>query len=152
MKKIFLLFVTAMALFSCAGDKDKDPDIASTDIAKETTIHCYMKVVNQDTFLLRLNKTGKKIGGNLEYDFHEKDRNVGMISGELQGDTLFAEYAFKSEGVESIRELAFILREVDVQEGFGEMEEKNGRMVFKDKSAVQFTDTTLFRNVPCPAQ
>ncbi len=152
MKKIFLLFITATTLFSCAGNNDKDLDIASTDIAKETTIHCYMKVVQQDTFLLRLNKTGQKISGSLEYDFFEKDRNVGMVSGELNGDTLFAEYKFKSEGVESVRELAFILKEVDVQEGYGEMEEKGGRMVFKNRSAVQFTDTTLFKNLPCPAQ
>jgi hypothetical protein len=152
MKKFYLLCATAMLLFSCAGNKEKDPEIADTDIAKETTIHCYMKVVNQDTFLLRLNKTGQKIAGNLEYDFFEKDRNVGMVAGELQGDTLFAEYKFKSEGVESVREVAFILHDVDVQEGYGEMEEKNGKMIFKDKSAVRFTDTTLFRNVPCPAQ
>ena len=75
-----------------------------------------------------------------------------MVAGELQGDTLFAEYKFKSEGVESVREVAFLIHEVDVQEGAGEMEEKNGRMIFKDKSKVQFTDTTLYRNIPCPHQ
>lgn len=153
MKKYIMLSLVMIILYSCAENKkEKEPEIADTAIAKETTIHCYMKVVNQDTFILRLNKTGQKVSGDLEYDFFEKDKNVGMVAGELQGDTLFAEYKFKSEGVESVREVAFLIHEVDVQEGAGEMEEKNGRMIFKDKSKVQFTDTTLYRNIPCPHQ
>ena len=147
-----IIAATVLFLASCADNKEKDPEVADTNIAKETTIHCYQKVVGQDTMLLTLNKTGQKITGDLLYDFFEKDRSEGMIAGEMKGDTILAEYTYKAEGKESKRDVIFLMKEVDIVEGYGDVEEKDGAYRLKDRSKVTFTDTVLYRNVPCPPQ
>ncbi len=153
MKRCFLpVAVLLIVLAACNSNKEKDPEVADTNIAKETTIHCYQKILGHDTMLLTLNKTGLKITGSLIYDFFEKDHSDGMLTGEQTGDTLIAEYTFKSEGTESKREVAFLLKEVDIAEGSGDMEEKGGVLRFKNKSVISFNDTVYYKNVPCPAQ
>lgn len=153
MNKVQITFaVIILFLASCAGNKEKDPQVADTNIAKETTIHCFQKVAGQDTMLLTINKTGQKITGDLLYDFFEKDRSEGMLVGALNGDTIIAEYTYKAEGKESKRDVAFLMKEVDIVEGYGDVEEKNGAFRFKDKSKINFTDTVLYRNIPCPPQ
>ena len=151
-KSLFASVILMGVILSCNSNKEKDPEVADTNIAKETTIHCYQKVLGQDTMLLTLNKTGLKITGSLIYDFYEKDKSEGMLAGEQSGDTLIAEYVFKSEGKESKREIAFLLKEVDLVEGYGEMVEKGDLLKFKTKSGINFKDTVYYKNVPCPAQ
>lgn len=153
MNKVQLSFaVIFLFLTSCAGNKEKDPEVADTNIAKETTIHCYQKITGNDTMLLTVNKTGQKVTGVLIYDFFEKDRSDGMFSGQLYGDTLIAEYTYKSEGKESARDIAFLLKEIDAVEGYGVAEEKNGIFKFTDRTKIDFSDSLIYKNIPCPPQ
>lgn len=44
------------------------------------------------------------VTGNLLYHYYQKDRSAGKINGELKADTLFADYIYISEDVESVRD------------------------------------------------
>src|SRR5690606_31473358 len=91
---------------------------------------CYLSVTGRDTIYLKLNPpVNGKVTGDLNYLFFERDRNVGHLNGEIKGDTLFAEYSFISEGLSSVREVAFLLDENQVMEGYGDVEEQDGKMV-----------------------
>lgn len=98
---------------------------------------------------MHLQISGDNIVGDLNYKFFEKDKNSGTIKGNMKGDTLIAEYKFMSEGTESVREIAFLKKENDFVEGYGDMEDVNGKMTFKNKKGLKFSNTLILKNVQC---
>ena len=149
-QKLVSLFC-AVLIISC-NTSDNEKDDSEIFIAKETTIHCYSRISGKDTAILTLIVTGTRVSGDLTYHFFEKDRNTGTIKGEMFGDTLKAEYTFRSEGKESVREVSFLKKEVDFIQGYGDMEEIKDKLIFKKDAAMNFSDSILFKNIPCPDQ
>jgi hypothetical protein len=64
--------------------------------------------------------------------------NKGEFDGQLHRDTLLTDYKFMSEGKLSIRQVIFFIKDDMAIEGYGDMEEKEGKMVFKNVKAVTF--------------
>jgi hypothetical protein len=114
------------------------------------TSDCYEYIKNRDTAALKLNITGDELTGDLSYKLFEKDSNKGKIAGELKGDTIIAEYTFDSEGLRSVREVIFV-KQADgkLYEGTGEVEEKGGKMMFKNRSALKFGQSIVFSKADC---
>lgn len=98
----------------------------------------YMYAQNGDTVRLHLTVNGKTASGHLTYALKEKDRNTGTFEGTIQNGILWADYTFNSEGQSSVREVAFRLDGTSAAEGYGNVGEKNGKMVFKDTAALEF--------------
>ncbi len=97
--------------------------------------------------MIHTTQTGNLVTGELVYDYFEKDKNTGTIKGEMKGDTLFAEYMFMSEGINSVREVAFLKKGDSWIEGYGDVEEQTGKIVFKNKAALKFEiNITLKKN------
>jgi hypothetical protein len=111
---------------------------------------CYAYTSAKDTVRLTLTTTQPTVTGRLSYRYFEKNRNEGTIRGTMYGDTLRAEYTFQSEGVASVREVAFLRRGTGFVEGYGDVVERGGATVFKRVSALQFTSTQPLVPVPCP--
>ncbi|MGF1923984.1 MAG: hypothetical protein ACQUHE_07365 [Bacteroidia bacterium] len=114
-----------------------------------TVQNCYTYVKNRDTASLTTMVSGHIVTGELNYRLYEKDANTGTIKGEMIGDTLVADYTFLSEGKQSVRQVAFLEKNGSLKEGFGEVVEANGRMVFKDISTLKFGETTEFLKTDC---
>ncbi len=91
--------------------------------------------------MMHLIRNGNLVTGELVYDYFEKDKNTGTIKGEMKGDTLFAEYIFMSEGINSVREVAFLQKGDDLIEGYGDVEEQTAKIVFKNKAALNLKAT-----------
>ena len=83
------------------------------------------------------------------YNFFEKDKNSGTVSGMFKGDTLYADYTFQSEGTSSVRETVFIKKGNTLVEGFGEITEKDNKQIFKDKKALKFDESVVLNKVEC---
>lgn len=109
MKKhfIFLLSGLLYALFSCQPSKNESAQTADTETDSSASVVCYQYAANKDTIRLHVNRTGEKVSGTLLYSLYEKDRNQGTIAGTLKGDLLLADYTFQSEGMTSVRQVAF---------------------------------------------
>ena len=164
MKKPFLL-LTAAAIFalSCNSDKKEtigDDSTVITSIDTNTTVvptapveqqitGCYSYTKNRDTATLKINAENEELTGNLAYRLYEKDSNKGTIAGEIKGDTIIAEYIFDSEGMRSVREIVLLKKDGKLYEGYGEVEEKSGKMVFKDRSKLKFGDAIVFSKTEC---
>jgi hypothetical protein len=103
-----------------------------------TSKTCYTSYKNRDTVELSIVTAGNKVSGALRYQLYEKDRNKGTIVGEIKGDTLLANYTFNSEGMESQRQVAFLRKGDQLVEGYAEIEEKDGKVSFKDTKALKF--------------
>ncbi|QHT69722.1 hypothetical protein GXP67_25280 [Rhodocytophaga rosea] len=156
----FLFVLTSIILSSC-GDSGKQTSetTASTDtteaVAKPDAptladgSFCYRTVLGKDSVLMHLKVAGNIITGGLNYDFAEKDRNTGTISGEMRGDTLLATYTFMSEGQESQREVAFLKKGEEWVEGYGESKEDKGKMIFVNTSALDFTSAKPLTKTDC---
>lgn len=106
---------------------------------------CYAGTLRNDSFFMKMEVFPNVVTGKLEYNFSEKDSNHGDIDGTLHGDTLIADYTFSSEGTSSVRQVAFLVRNDSVVEGYGPMEEKNGKMVFTDLDKLSFSGTPLIK-------
>ena len=65
------------------------------------------------------------------------------------GDTLFADYTFSSEGQSSVREIVMIKKGNDLIEGFGNVEENDGKTKFTDRSKLKFKKGLVFKKVNC---
>ena len=151
MKQIFALPVIVLLLSACNNNSTEST--TAPVVAEEKKIprehRCNVYTSAKDTINLHLQISGNIVTGDLAYNYFAKDKNTGTIQGNMKGDTLFAEYKFMSEGTESIREVVFLKKENDFVEGYGEAEEKNGKMIFKNTSGLNFNNNLFLKNVPC---
>lgn len=160
-KSLLLLAGIAMLATACNNNNadDKSTDTTSvtsvdTSLTPSVPIHekiaqCYIYTKNRDTAKLKINTENDELTGDLSYNLFEKDSNKGTISGEIKGDTILAEYIFDSEGMRSTREVVFLKRDGKLYEGFGEVEEKNGKTVFKNRAKLKFGDAIVFSLTNC---
>ena len=151
---LMLAIITFIACNQTNNSSDSSqqiPDTTNTsenkNVAPLTT--CYMGSMGKDTFQLNVDVKENEVTGNLAYLFHEKDRQKGTLDGYMAGDTLLANYTFNSEGQTSVRQVAFLLKDEKAIEGYGDIEEKDGAMVFKDVKSLQFGQGLNLTKVPC---
>ena len=154
MKTYLLLLATLAFTIGCTTEKSEQTDSAQDSVATEVvetaeSSTCYVAILGQDSLLLRVERMSDDVTGDLSYNFYEKDDNSGTFQGRMHGDTLLADYTFMSEGTESVREVAFLKKGEGFVEGYGEVEDRNGKMVFKNTATLDFGSGTAFTKVPC---
>ena len=140
-----IIFITVFT--SCNNDStqksNRDDDHALS------AVDCYSYTSVKDTVYLQLNSSNNSLTGELLFKLFEKDQNKGTIAGTMKGDTLFATYTFMSEGMESVREVAFLKKGNDFIEGYGDIEEKNGEILFENHNQLTFNDNMVLKHVDC---
>ncbi|RYF23931.1 MAG: hypothetical protein EOO42_06410 [Flavobacteriales bacterium] len=155
MKKYGFALLVIMMIFGACQTNDRATENTDTltletnNIVSNTSQTCYKYVKNGDTANLTLMTSGNVTSGKLNYKLKEKDSNTGTIKGEMRGDTLLAEYTFNSEGTQSVRQVAFIKKGDQLLEGFGDVEQKDGKMVFKNTPKLTYGQSIVFEKVDC---
>lgn len=151
----YILPITAVALMFTACQSENSQENPSSDSLlnanglKISETSCYAFIKDNDTARLNYMSTNGITTGELSYRLYQKDRNSGIVEGEIKGDTLIADYTFESEGLESVREVVFLMKNNELIEGFGEVEEKDGKTIFKDRSKLVFGNSIVFKKVDC---
>lgn len=164
MKKIFLA-ASILFLIACNdkpadnttvdGNDSTSPDTSINNRGETGTTFtngtrlCYSNLRNRDTVLLSFTRNDTAVSGELTYQFFQKDRNTGVIYGTVKGDTIIADYKFNSEGTTSVRQVVFLKRGDELLEGFGDVEENNGKMVFRNLSSLVFDSSLVFSLTDC---
>ncbi len=159
MKKYLLIFVAivSIAIISCKNETEKEePEVVSPEEAdimesdvNAPEIACYRYVSKKDTVLLQMEKMSDDVAGTLSYNYFEKDKNEGTFEGIMVGDTLFADYTFGSEGTVSVREVMFVKKGNKLVEGYGEVEEVEGKTKFKSKTKFTFNNAMPLEEINC---
>lgn len=151
MRSIILFTAMSFLFFSCNKKQVKSEENISTETQKIMIpkSNCFASLSDKDSVWLKVEVFPNVSTGILKYQLSGKDKNTGTLEGTFEGNKLFANYTFNSEGVESVREVAFIINDDSAIEGFGEMEEVNGKMIFKDKSKIDFSKGIKFVKVDC---
>lgn len=155
MRKIFILSLLAIGFISCKNNTEKkqgttEKNEVVTDAVKGSSLlglGCYSYKDNNNTVFLEITDLENGVKGKLTYQFDGKDKNSGSFSGELVDNKLFATYTFLSEGVQSKREIAFLIKGNQLVEGYGELNE-NGT-AFTDKNNIEYTSTMPLSKTDC---
>jgi hypothetical protein len=152
-KYLFISIVLGIVLSSCKKETNEPlpaPTVQEEMVANEFQIICYQGIMKKDTINLSLQiQENQEVKGELAYLFNEKDKNKGVVVGQMAGDTLRANYTFMSEGKESSREVVFLRKGKIMMEAYGDVEEKDGKMVFKDPKKLFFDSSTILSEVDC---
>ncbi|MDC7999846.1 hypothetical protein POV26_02255 [Aequorivita todarodis] len=132
-KKLILLTFVTLAFFSCKNKEEKPNEVI---VEEETVVEeampsleigCYTYNQNGNTVNLEITKNDNPVEGNLSYAFAEKDKNTGTFTGEFNDRKLIGTYTFQSEGKEGKRQVAFMLKDGQLVEGYGELNEDGTR-------------------------
>ncbi len=119
------IWFVVVLMLSCGNNpSDSDPINPNTAATLATAIQpgdCYQMIIKKDTARLSFTRTGELLEGSLSYHREEKDKNDGTFRGRLLNDSvLLASYTFNSEGIKSVRELVFKIRDSILLQGYGE--------------------------------
>ncbi|MBW1656365.1 hypothetical protein [Flavobacterium quisquiliarum] len=123
------------------------------EIVEPAGDQCYAWRSNGSVIEMSFNvNSHQEVNGKLSYNIVGKDKNEGSLIGNMKGDTLIADYTFMSEGVSSIREVAFLQKDGAFIEGFGDVIEANGKFSFKDKTKLKFDAKNTLTKVDCKVE
>lgn len=128
---------------SITTGKGKVADIAAAG--------CYTQVLERDTASLQIETKGNRITGSLTYNIYGKDRNDGTIQADRIGDIIRGWYLFKSEGIISVREVAWKINGEELWPGIGEVTQRKDTTLFVQPDRLQYDSSRPFKKVPCIA-
>jgi hypothetical protein len=149
MKNPFFIFALSLIFLASCNNKTKNKETVAVSNKINETAACYSYSKNNDSVILHISIKDNLVSGDLLYNYFQKDKNIGKVNGEMKGDTLYAEYTFQSEGVNSVREIAFLKKGNEWIEGYGDLEEQSGEMVFKNKTTLNFKNNITLKQTKC---
>jgi hypothetical protein len=124
--------------------------LPSNTTALDTSLAgCYSSMYKRDTSALQIETKGAVVSGPLSYSLFEKDRNDGNFQGEVDGNILSGWYLFKSEGIMSVRQVAWKIKGTHLWPATGEMTQRGDTMIFKSLDRLQYDSLHPFVKVTC---
>ena len=155
MKKFAILIFVFIAIVACKNNTKTDNEtvIEEEKAEIETTVKptletgCYEYNNDGNNIKMEITEINEKVIGNLNIAYAEKDTNQGKFVGNIDGDKLIGIYTFNAEGKESSRELAFMIKDNQLIEGYGDLNEDGTK--FKDVKTIQYVSTMPLTKVDC---
>ncbi len=147
-QKLSSILISLILSVSCNTGEKKDSQTDDTN-KKSSPLNCYLYASAGDTIQLKLIHIGDAITGTLVYGYKEKDKNRGTIQGRMRGNLFVADYTFQSEGVQSVRQVAFKMEENSIIEGYGDIYSENGKVQFKNLDSLKFNESMKLVEIAC---
>ncbi len=127
----------------------QDTSLSGSMVQQPVTTACYGMMNASDTVRVQLIILQDSVSGSMTTQYEGKDKNTGLLVGAMKGDTLYANYTFHSEGIQSVREVAFLRQGDQLLEGFGKVVEQEGKMVFAQPADLRFGTVVTLAKQPC---
>ncbi len=129
--------------------RDKPSTIKNTSVAENSVLGCYASKLAKDIYTLEIRKETQtaeniNISGVLSYKNFEKDSSFGSFSGILKDGVLIGDYSFESEGMHSIRQIAFKKVNDTFVAGYGPYSTINGEEKFTDLNTINYDSNQTF--------
>lgn len=150
--KVIVFAFLAVSLFSCKNKEGKPKAATVQETVEEAVMPtiekgCYSYNENGSMVNLEITKNDNPVAGNLTYALAEKDKNTGTFSGEFKDGKLLATYTFQSEGMESKRQVAFMLKDNQLVEGYGALNEEGTMFIAVD--SINYSSTMPLTKTDC---
>ena len=149
MKSKILFSIALVTLFiSCKKETATTPTVI-IEKPKPSRDVCYAYDLRGSKIELQLHyiSDSDSITGTLNFAFAEKDSNKGTIKGKVTDENLIADYTFQSEGMQSVRQVAFKLKDNKATLGYGEMTSDGTH--FKNVTTVKFDSGVSLTKEDC---
>ena len=131
-------------------NSDTVVDRTATAVIKDSLPSgCYSQIIRRDTSSLQLVNRDSNINGSLSYKIYEKDRNDGTVQADLEGNIINGWYIFKSEGIVSVRQVAWKINGDELWPAIGEVVQKNDTARFAQPDKLRYDSLRPFKKVPC---
>lgn len=154
MKNYTCLIIVLAVIASCK--QASEPKTAKKDSIVEPEVKimvpeggCYAYMKNGDSIWLKVELFPNVATGVLTYHLSGKGKNVGTFDGRLHGDTLVADYTFRSKGRVKVRQIVFKLSAAEAREAYGKMRDYEGKMIYDDLRSVNFSKGLILDSVSC---
>ncbi len=155
MKKLMILSMFALTMIECKNDKKTEVETQTATenpVKAESTTAvlepgCYEYNKGGNNVKMEIAKVADEVTGNLDIAYSGKDSNKGTFVGKLNGDKLIGSYTFDSEGKSSSREVAYEVKDNQLIEGYGDLDDNGTK--FKDVNTIKYTSTTPLVKVDC---
>jgi hypothetical protein len=149
-KEILFSIAFVMLLVGCKKEIKETPTvpIAEEVIPDEPKLECYLYDESGNAISVQLSYNENNVSGSLTYALKEKDSNNGVFVGQIKDNILIADYTFLSEGTKSKRQIAFQIKDNQLLQGYGEMNEDGTK--FKDVAKLKFNATMPLKKQDCP--
>ncbi len=158
MSRLFLALLLTATFIGCKNSEKEKESIRFTQDDKREVDNsgtvtlargCYLYNDNGNTITLEILETGEDVLGKLTYALKEKDVNTGTFKGCLKIDKLIGDYTFRSEGQESVREVAFLVQGDRLIEGYSELDMKENKLEFINVDAINYNSTMPLTKTAC---
>ena len=138
--KVHEMAASVMAELSIADIKaGKVNDPMATETDRTALTYCYQFDHQGEHIKCQLfSAADGKFSGYYSWYIDEKDGSQGVLKGNnFNGDTLFAEHTYIQEGSAQTEEIAFLKKGDNLTQLVGELYEKAGKLVFKNRKALK---------------
>ena len=143
---MIICFVVAIVCVSFLPHKKVA--LAPTGVIPESSIiGCYIGHLAKDIYTLHItSQHGDVVSGTLAFKNFEKDSSTGVFNGVFANGVLIGDYTFNSEGVSSVRQVAFKKVANGFVEGFGTVTSVGNREAFSDSTKITFDASPVFES------
>lgn len=124
--------------------KDEEPQDDLLQVAG-----CYMRVSGRDTLVVRIGQSGKEVNGHIYFDNYQKDGSSGTAAGNITKDTIHLFYSFHSEGMSSVMEMYFQVKDAQLVRGIGDMDVKGDTAYFTSVASLTFPGKERLNKIAC---
>jgi len=147
-----------LVMLACNNSREQPSDSQETNDSVDKTVTtlvdtsvagCFSQINNRDTAWMQLDAKGITMTGPLSYRIFEKDRNEGTVQAEVTNGVLIGWYLFRSEGLMSVRQVAWKINKDQLWPATGEMKQRNDSMVFANEAALTYDSARPFIRVTC---
>ena len=153
--KTYILIISLVLFFTGCKDGPREKGgpserhaVFGQNPGADLALDCYTYIKAKDTVQLQITDLGEGVIATLTYALDGKDRNTGILQGAVEGDKIFGEYTFMSEGVLSTREVSFLIQDDRLIEGHGPL---NGEgTAFVDRDQLVYTPNMPLTKTVCP--
>jgi hypothetical protein len=119
-------------------------------VTRGSIVGCYRATISKDIYTMKIDsQDGLSIEGTLSYKNFEKDSSEGTLTGVYDGAMLFGDYTFKSEGVNSIAQVAFKKTPDGFVRGFGSTQTVGNKEMLTDTTTLSYDSSPIFVKTEC---
>ena len=154
MKKVILSILIFSALSACKKNETANADnktlidsTATKNITKTAATLCFEFSKNKDTTAVSLTiEANNQVSGKMRWHPFEKDGAIGVLNGTKNGDTITADFDYIIEGNKQLEEKVFVLKNNELFELIGELEDKKGKLIIKDLKKATVRNTLTLKD------
>ena len=147
---VVVLFLAVLA-FAWSGKKGEVVNTLFVVEESRSVLGCYIAGTPKDVYTLHIqSQEGEYASGTLVFKNFEKDSSSGTFIGTYKSGILLGDYAFQSEGLDSVIQVIFKKSGENFVRGYGEVNAEGNRFI--DLNNITYDSSSslsVFKKMDC---